>query len=74
MPFSFPKTQVLIFGERLLYFKIWSDNNQKSVLDQKLQNVKPVEVLNLSETGEESVGTNFKNARASSLFGIRFGP
>lgn len=42
-----------VLGEKLLYFKIWSKNNKKSILAQKMQNVLPVDVLNLSNNAEE---------------------
>ena len=38
------------FGELLFYLKIWSKNNQKSKVIQFIQNIKPVDVLDL--TGE----------------------
>lgn len=40
------------FGNKLFYLKIWSENNKKSNLLQKMQNIIPIDVFHLNETAE----------------------
>lgn len=39
-------------GDKLFYFKIWSNNNKKNILQKNIQNVVPIDVLNLEEKSE----------------------
>jgi phenylacetate-CoA ligase len=43
-------------GNKLFYFKIWSEYNKKSSLLQSLQNIVPVDVLNLKENVADVIG------------------
>lgn len=42
-------------GQKLVYLKIWSDNNRKSKLQYWLQNILPVDVIALDDTKVESL-------------------
>lgn len=39
-------------GDKLFYFKIWSNNNKKNILQRIFQNIVPIDVLNLEEKSE----------------------
>lgn len=55
------------FGEKLWYFKIWSENNKKSPLLRVVQNIKPIDVLNLNRNSE-TVLLNLRKEKTSVNF------
>lgn len=56
-------------GNKLYYFKIWSDYNRKSTLLQKMQNIVPVDVLNLKAQAEEVIRDLNRNSSPVSFLG-----
>lgn len=56
-------------GNRLYYFKIWSDYNKKSFVLQKLQNIVPIDVLNLKARVSEVMETLNSNSSPVSFLG-----
>lgn len=42
-------------GNKLYYFKIWSEYNKKSTMLQKMQNIIPIDVLNLRSKSKEVI-------------------
>ncbi len=56
-------------GNKLYYFKIWSDYNRKSYFTQFLQNIVPVDVLNLKANVHHVIEELNKNASPVSFIG-----
>ncbi|MBX2966876.1 MAG: phenylacetate--CoA ligase family protein [Cyclobacteriaceae bacterium] len=56
-------------GTKLLYFKIWSDYNRKSSFLQSIQNIVPVDVLNLKENAPRVFELLNKQKRPVSFLG-----
>lgn len=56
-------------GNKLYYFKIWSQYNQKSILLQKMQNIVPIDVLNLKLRAKEVINKFNKNESPISFLG-----
>jgi phenylacetate-CoA ligase len=56
-------------GSKLYYLKIWSKNNKKSSLLQKVQNVVPIDVLNLNENVSEIIAEMNKNTSSINFLG-----
>ena len=52
-------------GERLYYLKIWSDNNKKSALQQWMQNIIPVDVIQLDEKKVSSLFDILRNENST---------
>lgn len=56
-------------GKKLYYFKIWSNYNNKSSLLQKIQNIVPVDVLNLKVNAHKTIKELNTNKHAVSFLG-----
>ncbi len=52
-------------GDRLLYLKIWSNNNRKGRLSDWLQNVVPVDVIKFNETEVSKLITTIENHKST---------
>lgn len=56
-------------GNKLYYFKIWSEYNKKSSLVQKTQNIVPIDVLNLKARAKDVIKEFNKNQSPISFLG-----
>ncbi|MCX8491158.1 MAG: hypothetical protein ORN54_08830 [Cyclobacteriaceae bacterium] len=56
-------------GNKLYYFKIWSEYNKKSKFRQYIQNIFPVDVLNLKSKASTVIDELNTNKRSVSLLG-----
>ncbi len=56
-------------GNKLYYFKIWSAYNQKSSFLQKMQNIVPIDVLNLKARAKDVIKELNKNQSSVSFIG-----
>ena len=56
-------------GGKLYYVKIWSENNRKSTLLKKIQNIETIDVLNLEKNVEQIIIDLNKNTSSISFCG-----
>ncbi|WP_274475266.1 phenylacetate--CoA ligase family protein [Mangrovimonas aestuarii] len=56
-------------GNKLYYFKIWSRNNRKTKFLQKVQNVVPIDVLDLKKNAGQIIKKLNRNTNSISLLG-----
>ncbi len=56
-------------GSKLYYFKIWSDYNKKSGLLQNMQNITPIDVLNLKANAERIIHKLNQNSSSVNFLG-----
>jgi phenylacetate-CoA ligase len=56
-------------GNKLYYFKIWSEYNKKSTLLQKIQNIVPIDVLNLETQAKYIIDKLNRNPTPISFLG-----